>query len=148
MKTINRLVTILGLGAALSIAAAAEEVTPMVEEAAKLDVKKVCDVKANGLEKVLAVAEKYNPEAIRLGVEFKRLGIRNSVYIKGLKEAIKAKKPEVTLHYKKKGKEKTKTFKTDYADWRACTFAVRSLQQVKEAQKTYHMAIPGDGYKF
>jgi len=148
MKTINRLATILGLGAALSIAAAAEEVTPMVEEAAKLDVKKVCDVKANGLEKVLAVAEKYNPEAIKLGVEFKRLGIRNAVYIKGLKEAIKAKKPEVTLHYKSKGKEKKKTFKTDYAAWRACTFAVRSLQQVKEAQKDYHLAIPGDGYKF
>ncbi|WP_292656651.1 hypothetical protein [Nitratifractor sp.] len=148
MKTINRLVTILGLGAALSIAATAEAVTPMVEEAAKLDVKNVCDVKANGLEKVLAVAEKYNPEAVKLGVEFKRLGIRNSVYIKGLKEAIKAKKPEVTLHYKSKGKEKKKTFKTDYAAWRACTFAVRSLQQVKEAQKTYRMAIPGDGYKF
>jgi len=120
----------------------------MVNEAAKLDVKKVCDVKANGLEKVLAVAEKYNPEAVKLGVEFKRLGIRNSVYIKGLKKAIKAKKSEVTLHYKKKGKEKKKTFKTDYAAWRACTFAVRSLQQVKEAQKDYHLAIPGDGYKF
>jgi len=148
MKRSNRLITIVGLGAALAIAAAAEEVTPMVDEAAKLDVKKVCDVKANGLEKVLAVAEKYNPEAVKLGVEFKRLGIRNIVYIKGLKEAIKAKKPEVTLHYKSKGKEKKKTFKTDYAAWRACTFAVRSLQQVKEAQKDYRLAIPGDGYKY
>jgi len=148
MKRSNRLIRIVGLGAALAIAAAAEEVTPMVDEAAKLDVKKVCDVKANGLEKVLAVAEKYNPEAVKLGVEFKRLGIRNSVYIKGLKKAIKAKKPEVTLHYKSKGKEKTKTFKTDYAAWRACTFAVRSLQQVKEAQKDYRLAIPGEGFKY
>ena len=148
MKTINRLVAILGLGAALAVVSTAEEVTPMVEEAAKLDVKKVCDVKANGLEKVLAVAEKYNPEAVKLGVEFKRLGITNSVYINGVKEAIKAQKPEVTLHYKSKGKEKKKTFKTDYATWRACSFAVRALQQVKEAQKDHHLAIPGDGFKF
>ena len=148
MKKFHKIVTILGLGAALSISALAEDVTPMVEEAAKLDVKKVCDVKANGLDKVLAVAEKYNPEAVKLGVEFKRLGITNTVYIKELKGAVKAKKPEVTLHYKSKGKEKKKSFKTDYAAWRACTFAVRSLQQVKEAQTTYKMAIPGDGYKF
>ncbi len=147
MKKINQLITILGLGTALFVVATAEEVTPMVEEASKLNVKKVCDVKANGLEKVLAVAKKYNPEAIKLGVEFKRLGIRNSVYIKGLEGAIKAKKSKVTLSYKKKGKKKTKTFKTDYATWRACTFAVRSLQQVKEAQKDYHLAIPGDGLK-
>ena len=148
MKKIYSIVTILGLGAALSISASAEEVTPVVAEAAKLDVKKVCDVKANGLEKVLAVAEKYNPEAVKLGVEFKRLGITNSVYIKELKGAIKAKKPEVTLHYKSKGKEKKKTFKTDYAAWRACTFAVRSLQQIAENEKTWRMAVPGDGYKF
>ena len=148
MKTINRLVAILGLGAALAVVATAEEVTPLVEEAAKLDVKKACDVKANGLEKVLAVAEKYNSEAVKLGVEFKRLGITNRVYINGAKEAIKAKKPEVTLHYKSKGKEKKKTFKTDYATWRACSFAVRALQQVKEAQKDHHLAIPGDGFKF
>ncbi len=147
MRKINRLVTVLGLGTALLVLANAEEVTPIVKEASKLDVKKVCDVKTNGLEKVLAVAKKYNPEAIKLGVEFKRLGIRNSVYIKGLEKAIKAKKPEVTLSYKKKGKVKKKTFKTDYATWRACTFAVRSLQQVKEAQKDYHLAIPGDGLK-
>jgi hypothetical protein len=148
MKTFQTIVTVLSLGAALTLAASAEEVNAAVEEAAKLDVKKVCDVKANGLEKVLAVAEKYNPEAVKLGVEFKRLGITNSTYIKGLKEAVKARKPEVTLKYKSKGKEKSKTFKTDYAAWRSCHFAVRALQQVKEAQSTYRLAIPGDGYKF
>jgi hypothetical protein len=42
----------------------------LLEEASKLDVKTVCDVKVNGLEKVIAVAEKFNPEAIKLGVEF------------------------------------------------------------------------------
>ena len=148
MKTVQTIVTLLGLGAALTVAASAEEVNAAVEEASKLDVKKVCDVKANGLEKVLAVAEKYNPEAVKLGVEFKRLGITNTTYIKGLKAAVEAKKPEVTLTYKSKGKEKSKTFKTDYAAWRSCHFAVRALQQVKEAQSTYRLAIPGDGYKY
>jgi len=87
-------------------------------------------------------------KGFKLGVEFKRLGITNSKYIKALKEAVKKKEKKVTVHYKSKGKEKSKTFATDYLDWRACTFAVRSLQQVKEAQETYRMAIPGDGYKF
>jgi len=148
MRKFTTILTTLSLGAALTLGATAEEVNAAVEEASKLDVKKVCDVKANGLEQVLAVAEKYNPEAVKLGVEFKRLGITNSTYIKGLREAVKAKKPEVTLHYKSKGKEKSKTFKTDYAAWRSCHFAVRALQQVKEAQETYRLAIPGDGYKF
>ena len=120
----------------------------LVDEAAKLDVKKVCDVKANGAAKVIAVAEKFNPEAVKLGVEFKRLGITNRKYIKFTKEAIKAKKKEVVIKYKKKKKEKTKKFPLDYAAWRACTFAVRSLQQVKEADKTWRLAVPGDGYKF
>jgi len=149
MKRITTLVTILGLGAALSVSVSAgEEVTPMVEKAAKLDVKKVCDVKANGLEKVLAVAEEYNPEAVKLGVEFKRLGITNSKYIKALQGAVKAKEKKVTIEYKSKGKVKKKSFPTDYAAWRSCTFAVRSLQQIKENQSTYKSAIPGEGYKF
>lgn len=120
----------------------------LAKEAMKLDVKKVCDVKANGLDKVLAVAEKYNPAAVKLGVEFKRLGITNSVYIKGLKEAVKKKEKKVTLKYKKKGKVKSKTFPTDYATWRACTFAVRALQLHEEGKKTWRLAVPGDGYKF
>ena len=148
MTKFYRIVTILGLGAALSAFAMAEEVTPLVKEAAKLDVKKACDVKANGLKKVLATAEKYNPEAVKLGVEFKRLGITNTVYIKELKKAVAKKSKKVTLHFKSKGKKKQKTFATDYAAWRSCTFAVRSLQQIQEAQKSYKMAIPGEGFKF
>ena len=120
----------------------------LVDEAAKLDVKKVCDVKANGADKVIAVAEKFNPEAVKLQVEFKRLGITNRNYIKYTKEAIKAKKKEVVIKYKKKKKEKTKKFPLDYAAWRACTFAVRALQQVKEAEKDWHAAVPGDGFKY
>jgi len=116
----------------------------LLDEAAKLDVKKVCDVKANGLEKVIAVAKKFNPEAVKLGVEFKRLGIKNREYIKYTNEAIKAKKKETVIKYKNKGKEKTKKFATNYAAWRACTFAVRALQQVKEAEKTWRLAVPGN----
>ncbi len=120
----------------------------LVEEAMKLDVKKVCDVKANGAVKVLEIAKKFNPEAVKLGVEFKRLGITNSNYIKYTNEAIKAKKKEVVIKYKKKKEEKTKKFPLDYAAWRACTFSIRALQQVKEAEKTWRLAVPGDGFKF
>ncbi len=127
----------------LSIASAG-----LVEDAAKLDVKKVCDVKANGAAKVLAVAKKFNPEAIKLGVEFKRLGIRNKLYVKAVEEAVKAKKKEVVIKYKAKKKDKVKKFPLDYAAWRTCTFAVRALQLHKEADKTWRLAVPGDGYKF
>jgi hypothetical protein len=120
----------------------------LLEDAAKLDVKKVCDVKANGLAKVLNVAKKYNPEAIKLGIEFKRLGVKNREYIKYTDKAIKAKKKETVIKYKSKGKEKTKKFATDYAAWRACTFAVRALQQKVEAEKTWRLAVPGDGFKY
>jgi len=120
----------------------------LVDEAAKLDVKKVCDVKANGAAKVLEVAKKFNPEAVKLGVEFKRLGIKNREYVKFVEEAVKGKKKEVVIKYKAKGKDKTKKFPLDYAAWRTCTFAVRALQQVKEAEKTWKMAVPGDGFTF
>ena len=120
----------------------------LVDEAAKLDVKKVCDVKANGTAKVLEVAKKFNPEAVKLGVEFTRLGISNRAYIKYTEEAIKAKKKEVVIKYKVKGEEKTKKFPTDFAAWRACVFAIRALAQVKEAEKTWRLAIPGDGFKY
>jgi hypothetical protein len=120
----------------------------LLEDAAKEDVKKTCDVKANGLAKVLDIAKKYNPEAIKLGVEFKRLGIKNREYIKFAQEAIKAKKKETIIKYKSKGKDKTKKFATEYATWRACTFAIRALQQKVEAEKTWRMAVPGDGYKY
>jgi len=120
----------------------------LVDEAAKLDVKKVCDVKANGAAKVVEVAKKFNPEAVKLGVEFKRLGIKNREYVKFVEEAIKGKKKEVVIKYKAKGKEKTKKFPLDFAAWRTCTFAVRALQQVKEAEKTWKMAVPGDGFTF
>ncbi len=120
----------------------------LLEDAAKLNVKKVCDVKANGLDKVLDIAKKYNQEAIKLGVEFKRLGVKNREYIKYASEAIKAKSKVTVIKYKSKGKDKTKKFDTEYATWRACTFAIRGLQQKVEAEKTWRMAVPGDGFKY
>lgn len=139
MKKIILVASLLGFGVASA---------SLLEEAAKLDVKKTCDVKANGAAKVLAVAKKFNPEAVKLGVEFKRLGITNSKYIAAVEDALKNKKKEVVIKYKNKKKPKTKKFPLDFAAWRTCTFAVRALQQRVEAEKTWRMAVPGDGFKF
>ena len=46
------------------------------EDYSKLDVKKECDVKTNGLDKVIQTAEKYNKIAIEHGVEFMRFGMK------------------------------------------------------------------------
>jgi len=119
-----------------------------LESAAKIDVAKVCDVKANGIDGVLKTAAEYNALAKKLGVEFKRKGVATSQYITDTEAAAKAKAKEVTLKYKKKGKVKKHTFATDYAAWRACAFAVRAVQQVNEAEKTWRLAVPGDGFKF
>ncbi len=119
-----------------------------LEDAAKVDVEKACDIKAKGIETILKIAGDYNELAKKLGVEFKRKGVTTSGYIAGTTEAVKAKQKEVTLTYKKKGKEKHHTFTVEYAAWRACHFAVRAVQQVNEAEKTWRLAVPGDGYKF
>ncbi|WP_457608526.1 hypothetical protein [Nitratifractor sp.] len=149
MKKMNTTLGALSMGLLLSMSLQASDAMKMVEAASKLDVKKVCDVKSQGLDKVVATAAKYNPAAVKLGVEFKRLGITNRVYIKGLEAALKQKPvpKKVTLQYKSKGKTKSKTFPIDYAAWRSCTFSVRALQQVTEADKTWRMAVPGDGFK-
>jgi len=119
-----------------------------LEEVAKLDVKDACNVEKVGAAKALEVAKKYNPEAIKLGVEFKRLGVKNREYIKALEESVKAKKKETTVEYKAKGKKKTKKFETNFLAERACKFAIRALQQVNEAKKTWRLAVPGDGFKY
>jgi hypothetical protein len=117
-------------------------------DAAKADVEKICDIKAKGIEAVLKTAGEYNELAKKLGVEFKRKGVTTSGYIAGTSAAVKAKQKDVTLTYKKKGKEKHHKFTVEYAAWRACHFGVRAVQQVNEAEKTWRMAIPGDGFKF
>ncbi len=118
------------------------------EDIMKINEKEACDVKKNGVEKVLALAKKYNPIAIKKGVEFKRLGVRNEVAIKAIEKAIKEKKKEVVVEIKKKGKVKTQKFPLDYAATRACKFAIVALQYDEESKNTYRADIPGDGYKY
>jgi len=144
MKKLHKISIMVTIGA-LAITSINADV---LSDAAALDVKKVCDVKSNGLDKVLATAATYNKEAVAQGIEFKRLGITNSKYIDATTQAVKAKSKETVIKYKKKGKEKTKKFPTDYAAWRACNFAIRALQQKAEAEKTWSLAVPGDGFKY
>jgi len=144
MKTLHKILWTVSIG----IVAANTVQADLLKEAAALDVKKVCDVQSNGIDAVLATAAKYNPEAVKLGIEFKRLGVTNSNYITSTTAAAKAKQKEVVLHYKKKGKIKKQKFATDYAAWRACHFAIRALQQKVEAEDTWRMAVPGDGFKY
>lgn len=113
-----------------------------------MDVKKMCDVKANGIEKVIATANKYNAEAKKKGLEFRRLNVNNSDLIKSVEEALKTGAKEVNpMHFKGKTRSKTK-LATDYAAWRACTFAISALTQAEEAKKSWRLAVPGDGYKY
>ena len=144
MKRLNKILFVAGLSTLAFTAVQAD----LVSDASKLDVKKVCSVKANGIDAVLATAAKYNAEAVKLGIDFKRLGVTNSNYIKTTTAAAKAKKKEVVLEYKKKGKVKKHKMATDYAAWRACSFAIRALQQKVEAEDTWRLAIPGDGFKY
>ena len=102
MKRLHKILLTAGLGVLTMGSLQAD----LLQDAAAADVKKVCDVQANGLDKVLATAAMYNAEAVKLGIEFKRLGVTNSNYVKTTTEAAKAKKKEVVLEYKKKGKVK------------------------------------------
>jgi len=113
----------------------------------KIDVEKVCDVKANGIEKVIATAKQYNKIAIEKGLEFRRLTVNNSGLIESVEEAIKTKAKEVNPKTFKGKASKTK-LETNFAAHRSCKFAIRALQQAEEAKSTWRLAIPGDGYKY
>ena len=115
-----------------------------VSDAVKLDVAQVCNVKANGVESVLATAKLYNPLAVKKQVEFMRFGASTRAYIKGVEEAIKSGSATANV----KQKKKVVKFKIDFAAWRACTFAVSALQQSAEAESTWKAAVPSDGFKY
>ena len=117
--------------------------------AAKMDPIKLCNItKDNTIEQVLANAKAYNAVAQKEGVEFRRLGVNNSELIRVVEEAIKTGAKEVDpLDHKKKKSAKTK-LETNYAAERACKFALGALTQKHEAESTYRLAIPGDGYKY
>lgn len=113
-----------------------------------IDEKAMCDLKANGIEKVIATAKKYNEEAKAKGLEFRRLNVNNSDLIIAVEEAIKTGAKEVNpMHFKGKKKSKTK-LETSYAAQRACKFAIAALNQSEEGKKTWRLAVPGDGYKY
>ncbi|MEA3513551.1 MAG: hypothetical protein U9R37_08095 [Campylobacterota bacterium] len=117
-----------------------------------VDVRKVCDIKTNGIESVIATAKKYNAIAIKNDVEFRRLNVNNSDLITSVEEAIKTGAKEVNpLHFKSKPnkvkKSKTK-FSTEYGANRACKFAISALTQEAEGKKNWREAVPGDGYKY
>jgi len=113
-----------------------------------MDVKKECNVKANGIAKVIANAKMYNEKAKKAGLEFRRLNVNNSDLIISVEEAIKTGAKEVNpMHFKGKKKSKTK-LETAYAASRACHFAITALTQAEEAKNTWRLAVPGDGYKY
>ncbi len=116
-------------------------------EYSKIDVEKVCDVKANGINKVIKTAKKYNDIAVKEGLEFRRLGVNNSALIVSVEESIKTKAKKVNPKDFKGKKSKTK-LEINFAAHRACKFALRALQQAEEAKSTWRLAVPGDGYKY
>jgi len=113
---------------------------------ADLKVKNVCNVENMGVKSVLASATKYNVLAIQNDLEFMRLGMRNSQYISAINAALKSGDTNITILNKKK--KKTGSVSLEYATWRACAFAISSLQQAQEAKTTWRLAVPGDGYKY
>lgn len=112
----------------------------------KLDVKKECDVKANGVEKVITTAAKYNEIAVKNGVEFMRFGMKTSQYIDEVNKSLKAGSKNIDIIDAKK--KKTGEMPIEYGAWRACSFAISALIQEQEAKTTWKLAVPGDGYKY
>ena len=113
----------------------------------KIDVEKECNIKTNGIAKVIDTAKMYNEIAIKKGLEFRRLTVNNSALITSVEEAIKTKVKEVNPKTYKGKASKTK-LETNFAAHRSCKFAIRALQQAEEAKSTWRLAIPGDGYKY
>jgi len=116
-------------------------------DAAKIDIKEVCSVKANGIETVLANAKSYNAAAITEKVEFRRLGINNSDLIIAVEEGLKAGAKEVEPK-NFKGKPGKQKFEITYAAERACKFGLAALMQKHEAESDWRLAVPGDGFKY
>ena len=138
-KTILKFATISALLASGLVNATASEIS-------KLDVKKECNVEANGVEKVLATATKYNEIAVKHNVEFMRLGMKASQYIEAVDAAIKSGAKTIDIVDDKK--KKTGDVAVEYGAWRACSFAISALTQEEEAKKTWKLASPSDGYKY
>ncbi len=114
--------------------------------ALNIDVKEVCNTKTNNIKDVIGLASTFNNVAVKEGIEFKRLGMSTTQYIKATQKAIKSGAKTINILNKKK--KKTGTVSTSYAAWRACSFAIRALQQKQEANETWRLTVPGDQYKY
>ncbi len=115
-------------------------------EISKLDVKKECNVQANGIEKVIETAAKYNEIAVKHKVEFMRLGMKASQYIEAVNNSLKSGAKTIDI-VDNKGK-KTEEATIEFGAWRACSFAISALVQEEEAKTTWKLASPSDGYKY
>ena len=131
-------------GLALALAGCSGNNAPEMSNVSDVNTKQVCSVEKNGLESVLATAKKYNKIAVADQVEFMRFGASTSAYIKGVEAAIKS--GSKTTHVKQK--KKVRKFDTNFATWRACTFAVSSLQLAEKSKQNWRQAVPGDGLKY
>ena len=121
-------------------------VNASASDISKLDVKKECSVEANGVEKVIATAAKYNEIAIKHKVEFMRLGMKASQYIEAVNEALKTGSKNIDIVDDKKKKVSEATI--EFGAWRACSFAISALTQEEEGKTTWKLASPSDGYKY
>lgn len=131
----------------IATAAALTLTTSSYADNHKIDEVAMCDVKSNGIEKVLATAKKYNDEAKEKGLEFRRLEVNNTDLIISVEEAIKTGAKEVNPNTFKGKPSKTK-LETNYAASRACKFAIAALTQAEEAKQTWKLFVPGDGFKY
>ncbi len=112
----------------------------------KLHVRDACNVKKHGVNQVLALAEKYNPVAVKDGVEFMRFGVTTSEYIHATKRAIKNGSKSahlVTIKGKSGG-----VMPVAFTAWRSCAFAISALKQEQSVKKTWKLAVPGGGFKY
>lgn len=134
-----------GCGATPSTPAVPAEVK--ASDAYTLDVAKVCNTKDNTVQAVLNQAKKFNPIAVKNGVEFMRFGMPASVYIAETQKAIDANATVVTL-LNDKGEATKDTLPVEFAAERACKFAITALIQDNEAQTEWKLAVPSYGYKY
>lgn len=119
------------------------EIDPQI---VKLDVAKECDVKKNSLQNVLEKAKKYNKISKEHKLEYMRLGMKTSHYIDAVEKALKEKSKTIDIVDAKN--KKTGTQSVEYGTWRACAFALSSLIQSVESKTNWHLAVPGDKYKY
>ena len=152
MKKIITLAVTSGLALFLSGCGATNAPAPQAAEvkasdAYNLDVSKVCEISAtNSIQDVLGVAKKFNPIAVKNGVEFMRFGMPTSEYITETEKALVAGQKEITLL--SKGKPTKDVVTVEYAAERACKFSVMALQFQNAASTEWKLAVPGDGYTY